>query len=41
MRGSFMQGGGSNAAEAGTHWRVTDGIYTANGIIAAAASVTP
>jgi hypothetical protein len=33
MRGSFMQSGGSNAAEAG--------IYTANGIIGATASVAP
>ena len=42
MRGSFMKGGGSNAAEAGAHWRVTDGSgYTANGIIAAASSVAP
>jgi len=39
MRGSFMQSGGSNAAEPGTRWRVTDGTYTANGTIAAAASV--
>ena len=41
MRGSFMKGGGSNAAEAGAHWRVTDGAYTANGIIAATASPAP
>jgi hypothetical protein len=34
-------GSGSNAAEVGTHWGVTSGTYTANGIIAAAASVAP
>ena len=41
MRGSFAKGGGSNAAEAGAHWEVTDGTYTAGGIIAAAASAAP
>ena len=43
MRGSFMKdlAGDSTAAEAGAHRRVSNGTYTANGIIAAAASVAP
>ena len=41
MRGSFMQGGGSVAAEAGAHWEVVNGTYEASGIIAAAASAAP